>query len=105
MSAIEHTLAMTTVADETEARDLARALVESGLAACVNRVPVFSTYRWKGELEDETEILLLIKTTRDREDGLRAMLADVHPYELPELIFVPITGGSAEYLRWLRTSA
>ena len=98
----EYILAMTTVSDEPQARNLARRLVESRLAACVNQVRVASTYRWKGALEEEPEILLLIKTTRDRQADLQKMLLEAHPYELPEFVTVPVTGGSEPYLRWLR---
>ena len=100
----EHILAMTTVSDEPQARNLARQLVESRLAACVNQVRVASTYRWKGVLEEEPEILLLIKTTRGRQAELRKMLLEAHPYELPEFIIIPITGGSESYLKWLQDS-
>lgn len=105
MGPTEYVLAMTTVSDEPQARSLARQLVESRLAACVNQVRVASTYRWKGALEEEPEILLLIKTTRDRQAELQKMLLEAHPYELPEFITVPITGGSESYLQWLQDSA
>ena len=100
----EYILAMTTVADEPQARNLARRLVENRVAACVNQVRVASTYHWKGALEEEPEILLLIKTTRDRQEELQEMLLEAHPYELPEFILVPITGGSESYLKWLQDS-
>ena len=100
----EYILAMTTVSDEPQARSLARQLVESHLAACVNQVSVASTYRWKDALEEEPEILLLIKTTRDRQAELQEVLLEAHPYELPEFITVPITSGSESYLRWLQNS-
>ena len=104
MSSIEYILAMTTVSDEAQARDLARTLVEGRLAACVNQIRASSTYRWKGELEEEPEVLLLIKTTLDRQEELRQAVMEAHPYELPEFIAVPITGGSESYLKWLRDS-
>ena len=100
----EYVLAMTTVSDEPQARSLARQLVENHLAACVNQVRVASTYHWKGALEEEPEILLLIKTTRDRQAELQRVLLEAHPYELPEFITVPITSGSESYLRWLQDS-
>ena len=104
MSSTEYILALTTVSDEAQAQDLARQLVEGRLAACVNQVRVASTYRWKGALEEEAEILLLIKTTRDRETALREALLQAHPYELPEFVTLPITGGSEPYLKWLQDS-
>lgn len=99
-----YVLAMTTMPDETQARRLAKQLVEERLAACVNRVRVDSTYRWKGEVEAEPEVLLLIKTTRDRQADLQKALLDAHPYELPEFIVLPVAGGSEAYLKWLQDS-
>ena len=104
MGPTEYILVMTTVSDEPQARDLAKKLVENRLAACVNRFRVASTYRWKGALEEEPEILLLIKTTRARQVDVQKALLEAHTYELPEFITVPITGGSEPYLKWLRDS-
>ena len=104
MDPTECILAMTTLSDELQAQRLARRLVESRLAACVNQVRVASTYRWKGALEEEPEILLLIKTTRARQDDLQKALLEAHPYELPEFIVLPLDGGSESYLRWLQDS-
>lgn len=98
----EPLLALSTAPDEACARDLARALVERRLAGCVNWTPVRSAYRWEGEVREEGEVLLLIKTDRTRLDELRRELGERHPYELPELIAVPIGEGSEAYLRWLR---
>ena len=98
----EPLLALSTAPDEAYARNLARALVERRLAGCVNWTPVRSAYRWEGEVREEGEVLLLIKTDRARLDGLRRTLDELHPYELPELIAVPIGEGSEEYLGWLR---
>lgn len=104
MSSTECILALTTVSDELQARDLARQLVENRLAACVNQVRVASTYSWKGAVEEEPEILLLIKTTRARQADLQNALLEAHPYELPEFITLPITDGSEPYLKWLQGS-
>lgn len=104
MSSTECILALTTVSGEPQARDLARQLVESRLAACVNQVRVASTYRWRGAVEEEPEILLLIKTTRARQADLQDALLEAHPYELPEFITLPITDGSEPYLKWLQDS-
>ena len=98
----EPLLALSTAPDEACARDLARALVERRLAGCVNWTPVRSAYRWEGEVREEGEVLLLIKTDRARLDELRRELGERHPYELPELIAVPIGDGSEAYLQWLR---
>lgn len=95
-------LCLSTCPDGETAARIARALVEERLAACVNRVPgVTSMYRWRGEIHDDAEVLLLIKTTRDRFDALRARLPELHPYEVPELVALEITGGLASYLDWI----
>jgi periplasmic divalent cation tolerance protein len=86
---------------ETAAR-IARTLVEDGEAACVNIVPgVRSIYRWQGKVCDDGELLLIIKSTQDRFEALRVQLKALHPYELPEVIAIPIITGDADYLRWL----
>jgi periplasmic divalent cation tolerance protein len=85
------------------ARHLAETLVGESLAACVNRVPgVHSTYRWKGEVTTDAEELLLIKTTAGRFEALKERLLALHPYELPELIAIPVERGHAAYLDWVR---
>lgn len=81
---------------------LARALVEARLAACVNLLPgVRSVYRWQGAVEESDETLLLIKTAADRFEALKAELLRLHPYELPEIIAVPLTHAHTPYLQWL----
>ena len=104
-AAAEPMLAFSTAPDEACARDLARALVERRIAGCVNWMPVRSAYRWEGAVQEEGEALLLIKTDRAQLDELRRVLDELHPYELPELIAVPIGEGSPAYLRWLREAA
>lgn len=95
-------LAFCSCPDEATAARIARALVEDRLAACVNRLPgVRSTYRWQGAVHDDAEVLLLIKTTRGRLPALRERLPALHPYELPELIAVEVTGGLPAYLDWV----
>jgi periplasmic divalent cation tolerance protein len=92
-----------TCPDEATAKRIAEALVSERLATCVNRVSgVVSTYFWDGRLQDEAEILLIIKTTAARQAELAARLKVLHPYELPELLFVPVTGGNERYLQWVR---
>ncbi|MBO9664354.1 divalent-cation tolerance protein CutA [Dokdonella sp.] len=86
---------------ETAAR-IARVLVEERLAACVQALPgIVSTYRWQGAVQQETEVLLLIKTTRERFDELKARLPDLHPYDVPELIAVDAIDGLGAYLDWI----
>jgi len=99
MSAI---VAFCTCPDEAAAERIAAALVGERLAACVNRVSdIASTYRWKGAVCRDNEILLLIKTTRERFDALRERIVALHPYELPEVIAVDIAHGHAPYLAWI----
>jgi periplasmic divalent cation tolerance protein len=84
---------------------LAQALVEAGLAACVNRLPgVVSSFRWQGKLCEEAETLLIIKTTRGRLGALTERIRALHPYELPEVVAVPVSGGFDKYLDWLGAS-
>jgi periplasmic divalent cation tolerance protein len=84
------------------AAEIARAVVEERLAACGNVVPgLRSIYRWEGKLQDEAEALLLLKTTRDRFEALRARVLALHPYQVPEVIALPVEAGSAPYLAWI----
>ena len=93
---------LTTCPSAAEAEKLARDLVDSGLAACVSVIPqIRSFYRWKGAVEDATEWQLLIKTPESRFSALRERIEAVHPYEVPEIIALPIVAGSAKYLAWL----
>lgn len=92
-----------TCPDADVAEQIARALVGERLAACVNLVPgLRSFYRWQGEVAEDGEVLLIIKTPGDRFQAVEALVHTLHPYELPELIAVPITTGSMAYLAWLR---
>ena len=96
-------VAFATAPDEAVALRIARALVEERLAACANLVPgVRSIYRFRGVVEDEREVLLVIKTSADRVEALAERLRALHPYELPELVVMPTAGGLAPYLDWVR---
>lgn len=87
---------------EEQAGAIARSLIEQRLAACVSIVPgARSVYRWKGQIEDNGEWMLLIKSRRDLMDSLRAAIGKIHSYEVPELLAVPVVDGSEEYLAWL----
>lgn len=98
-------LVMTTIGSLPEAENLATRLTNEGLAACVNVLPQMQSYYiWKGQAEQGTEHQLLIKTRQERLDAVIEVLADNHPYELPEIIVVPIEGGFAPYLNWLTES-
>src|ERR1017187_1746584 len=94
-----------TCATEADAERLARALVAGRLAACVNVAPgVRSFYRWKGEIESGVEFLLIIKTSRDLFPALRAEIEKLHPYEVPELLALPVVAGAENYLSWLQSN-
>src|SRR5687768_8454038 len=97
-------VALSTCPDEATARSLAQTLVTERLATCVNRLPgVTSTYFWDGRLQEDAEILLIIKTTAARQAELEARLKALHPYDLPELVVLPVTGGNEPYLQWVRS--
>ena len=94
-----------TCPDAAVARRLAESLVEAGLAACANLLPgVTSVYRWQGKIEADAEVLLVIKTDSAHYAALEAQIRREHPYELPEVIAVPVTTGSRPYLEWLHAS-
>ena len=102
----EPIVVLTSCPDEAAASRIARALVESGLAACVSRVgPVHSTYQWQGAIQDEPEVLLVIKTVKARYPELEMRLKSLHPYEVPEILALAVTSVAAEYLAWLREAA
>lgn len=95
-------MATTTTARVEDARKIAARLVEDRLAACVQIVePITSVYRWQGIVEEEKEVLLLIKSSQDLISRIVDLLDRIHPYEVPELIATPIVDGSAAYLNWL----
>ncbi|BDC48473.1 divalent-cation tolerance protein CutA [Bryobacterales bacterium F-183] len=95
-------LAFTTADSQADAQRIARDLVDRHLAACVNILPpIQSVYRWKGKVEEASEWLLLIKTSAPLFENLKQHLPSIHPYEVPELIGVPILDGAASYLDWL----
>ncbi len=87
------------------AKKLARALVEERLAACVNLVPdLTSVYRWQGEIVEDGEILLIVKTTEARLEALMARVPELHPYEVPEILALEVEDGHPPYLAWLKES-
>jgi periplasmic divalent cation tolerance protein len=95
----------TTLPDRAAAERLAASLVEERWAACAQVVgPIESTYRWKDRVERATEWYCHLKTTLAREPGLRARLRELHPYDTPEIIAVPIVQGDPAYLRWIEAS-
>lgn len=91
-----------TCPDDAVAAGIARTLVDERLAACVNRLPrTAATYRWQGAVVEAAEVLLLIKTTASQYDALAARLTGLHPYEVPEIIALPVDRGLPAYLDWL----
>jgi periplasmic divalent cation tolerance protein len=101
----EYCVCLITASSPQEARNLAYGLVESGLAACVSRVPeVTSVYSWMGKVEEAGEILLIAKTTSTHLQGLIDKVKELHSYDVPEVIALPIVGGNPGYLRWIDES-
>jgi periplasmic divalent cation tolerance protein len=98
-------IVLTTAGSEQEARKIAHSLVERRLAACVNIVPqVTSIYRWQGKIEEAQEWLLVVKTTAAAFGKVREAIAELHSYELPECVCLPIEDGSPNYLEWIAES-
>ena len=98
-------IALCTVPNETIAGQIADALVSEKLAACVNIIPsIMSVYRWKDVIEHGEEQLLLIKTSAAVWPRLETRIRELHPYELPEIIAVPIDTGQADYIQWIKNN-
>ena len=97
-------VALSTCPNEATAQAVAEALVSERLATCVNRLPgVTSTYFWDGRLQNDSEVLLIIKTTAAALTALESRLKALHPYDLPELVALTVTAGNERYLEWVRT--
>ncbi|MCK9871627.1 divalent-cation tolerance protein CutA [Nocardiopsis dassonvillei] len=93
----------TTVDSRDGAERLARSVVEHRLAACAQvSGPITSFYRWEGRIQADEEWTVVVKTAADRLDELTAHLGEVHPYDVPEVVAVPVTGGNPAYLEWVR---
>lgn len=93
---------MTTVASADEAVTLIKTLLERRLIACGQIVPgVRSLYRWNGKIADEIEVIVYLKTRAARLDSLEVAFAELHPYKVPELLALPVTGGLSKYLGWI----
>jgi len=95
---------LSTAGDKQEAKDIAWALLERKQAACVNVCPIDSVYRWKGEIEENPEFLLIIKTTADKFEAVAATVKELNTYKLPECVQLEVETGSAEYLAWISDS-
>ena len=97
-------IVFTTIDSEDRAQALARSIVEAKLAACVQIEVIRSIYRWQGSIHDEPEWRLTIKTTRGRYTALEQHIRAHHTYETPEIVCLPIAGGSSDYLAWIEAS-
>lgn len=96
-------LITTSCGSREEADRIATALIEAAAAACVQILPATSVYRWKGKVERHEEYVLHIKTRSAHADLVEAKVRELHSYEVPELVMLPIAGGSADYLGWMRS--
>lgn len=95
-------IAYITVPDREEALRIGRALLEERLAACINVLDgMQSVYRWQGALEEARECVLLVKSTSTRKEALAAKVKELHKYDVPCIVFLPLEGGSPEYLAWI----
>jgi len=98
----EYITVFITAPNEEEASKISRTIVEERLAACVNIIrSVRSIYRWQGSVEDESEVLMVVKTKRTLFDRLQKRVKELHSYEVPEIIGLPVVEGSKDYLDWL----
>lgn len=101
----EALIAFTTFATEADAERVARVLVDERLVACANVLPgVRSLYRWQGEIADEREVLVLMKTRKQDWTALLSRLHELHPYETPELVAVRVAAGAPKYMAWLEAA-
>ncbi|MBN1106533.1 MAG: divalent-cation tolerance protein CutA [Deltaproteobacteria bacterium] len=98
----EYIQVSTTLEKRDDARRMAGALVEKRLAACAQIAgPILSVYWWKGRMEEAEEWLLILKTRKDLYDRLEGEIRELHPYDVPEIVAVPLAAGSPDYLRWI----
>ncbi len=97
----EYGIVITTSAEKEEARRIAQALLNARLAACIQIVPIESHYRWEEKLEESTEYRLEIKTRSSHFGAIEALINDLHSYEVPEILLMPIVDGTDSYLRWV----
>ena len=101
----DYVVVLTTLPSDADAPAFARTLIEERLAACVNLLPpMLSVYRWEGNIEQDTERQLVIKTARERVVALWDRVRDLHPYDVPEFVVLPVIDGNDAYLRWIAES-
>lgn len=97
----DHLVVFITAKDKAEARRIARKLLQKKLAACVNFIPVESMFAWEGDIQEEDEVLMVVKTKTDAFDELMTAVKIAHSYDTPEIIGAPVILGSREYLKWI----
>jgi periplasmic divalent cation tolerance protein len=101
----DYVIVLTTLPADVDAAAFAESLVGARLAACVNLMPIMqSIYRWQGQIEQESERQVVIKTSRLRTDALWQRVRDLHPYDVPEFVVLPIVDGNQGYLQWIGDS-
>jgi len=101
----EYLVVLVTASSDVQARRIAKKLLQNKLAACVNFVPVESMFVWRGEIQEEEEVLMIIKTRIEVFDELMSAVRSIHTYDTPEIIGMPIVMGSNDYLRWIADEA
>lgn len=102
MQDFEYQIVLTTCGDMQQATHIAHDLVGAGLAACVNIIPaVSSVYKWQGRVQTDNEVLLVVKSTRTQYTQIERRIRELHQYELPEIVAVPIVTGLNNYLQWI----
>ncbi|NJK27484.1 MAG: divalent-cation tolerance protein CutA [Coleofasciculaceae cyanobacterium SM2_3_26] len=101
MTTPQYGLILVTAGSQTEAETIAKTLVEAKLAACVSVFPIRSVYTWKAEIQTDEEWQLLIKTNLEKFPELEQKIQEIHSYEVPEILALPILQGSTAYLQWL----
>jgi len=100
----DYSIIITTTADKDAAKEIARLLVERRLAACVQMFPIESVYFWQDKIYEDNEMTLFVKSKTALFDEIKAAIREVHAYEVPEIIQVPVTDGLLEYLKWIDAS-
>jgi len=100
----EFSIIITTYADKDSAKEIAKLLVELRLAACVQMIPIESVYLWNDEINDDNEIMLMVKSKTALFEKVATTIKENHSYDVPEIIQIPITNGLPEYLKWITDS-
>lgn len=102
---MEFIIILSTINDFLKAKEISHKLVEEKLAACINIIPqITSIYHWQNEITQDSEFLMLIKTTKTNFDKVKQKITELHPYEVPEIISLKLDDGSAPYLDWIKHS-